>query len=170
MSDNTAPETPFEEEVNAKTVNDDVILKLQEEARVNLEGWQRARAEFANYKKRVESEMRGATDRGSLDALKKMIPIMDDFSRAINNVPEDLKGNPWVNGTSLIMKHFDKVLEAYNVIELDPIGQPFDPHKHEAIGMDEDSEHPSGTVTATLQKGYASGDLILRPALVRVAS
>ncbi|XWX02654.1 nucleotide exchange factor GrpE [Aggregatilineales bacterium SYSU G02658] len=159
-------ETDAPAEVNRA---DEIISKLQEEARVNLEGWQRARAEFANYKKRIESEIKSASERGAHDALIKMLPIMDDFQRALDNIPEDLKSHPWVSGTALIMKHFDKVLEAYHVTEVDPVGQPFDPHLHEAIGMDDSGEHPSGTVTATMQKGYVSGDRVLRPALVKVA-
>lgn len=159
-------ETDVPAEVNRA---DEIITKLQEEARINLEGWQRARAEFANYKKRMESEIKSASERGAHDALIKMLPIMDDFQRAIDNIPEDLKSHPWVSGTALILKHFDKVLEAYNVTEVNPTGQPFDPHLHEAIGMDDSGEHPSGTVTATMQKGYVSGDRVLRPALVKVA-
>lgn len=170
MSDNPNPETTVEEAGPETQAGDEIILKLQDEARSNLEGWQRARAEFANYKKRVEGEMKSASDRGAFDALLRMLPIMDDFGRALDNVPADLVDNPWLNGTALIMKHFTKVLEAYGVDEIDPVGQTFDPHRHEAIGMDEGTDYPSGTVTATLQKGYASGDRVLRPALVRVAS
>lgn len=183
MSDTNHQETPVNppeatEQVAAPVETDippqvnpeeDIIAKLQEEARINLEGWQRARAEFANYKKRMEAELKTAAERGAHDALLKMLPIMDDFQRALDNIPEDLKTNPWVSGTALIMKHFDKVLEAYHVTEIDPVGQPFDPHLHEAIGMDDSGEHPSGIVTATMQKGYISGDRVLRPALVKVA-
>lgn len=167
MSD--TPDITANDAVPETDVSDDIVQKLQDEVRVNLEGWQRARAEFANYKKRVESEMRSAADKGAADALVKMLPIMDDFNRAMENIPQEFEGNPWINGTSLIMKHFDKVLEAYNVTEIDPVGQPFDPYRHEAIGVDEASDHPGGTVTVTLQKGYASGERVLRPALVRVA-
>jgi molecular chaperone GrpE len=159
-------ETDIPPEINPA---DEIINKLQEEARINLEGWQRARAEFANYKKRVEAELRLAAERGAHEALIKMLPIMDDFQRALDNIPPELKDNPWVSGTALIIKHFDKVLEAYHVTAVDPIGQPFDPHLHEAIGMDDSSEYPSGTVTATMQKGYVSGERVLRPALVKVA-
>jgi molecular chaperone GrpE len=62
------------------------------------------------------------------------------------------------------------VLEAHNIQELDPVGQPFNPHQHEAVGMEDSDEYASGTVTATLQKGYISGERVVRPALVRVAN
>jgi molecular chaperone GrpE len=98
-----------------------------------------------------------------------MLPIMDDFERALQNIPDELKTHPWVSGTALILKKFDKVLEAHNVTIIDPVGQPFNPHQHEAIGTDSSDAYPSGHVTVTLQKGYLSGERVLRPALVRVA-
>jgi len=178
MEDNTQTDMPLNEETSpiidedtptGSTTQDAEALRRQVQA--NLEGWQRARAEFSNYKKRIEKELQQAVDNGQLNSLTEILPIMDDFSRALDNIPNDLKANPWVMGTSLILKKFDKVLEQYAVQEIDPVGQPFDPHLHSAIGMDEStSKFPSGTVTATLQKGYRSGERVLRPALVRVAN
>jgi molecular chaperone GrpE len=168
MSEPVNTENPVTEEVTTLSPQD--ISKLQEEARINLEGWQRARAEFANYKKRIEKEIKDASDNGAVGAVKQMLPIMDDFARALDNIPDDLKNNPWVTGTALILKKFDKVLEAHNIQEIDPVGQPFDPHQHEAVGTDDSDEYASGTVTATLQKGYISGERVVRPALVRVAN
>jgi molecular chaperone GrpE len=149
---------------------DETTERLRQEAQTNLEGWQRARAEFANYRKRTEKELQSAVEEGQLRALAEILPIVDDFARALANIPQDLTDHAWVTGTALILKKFDKVLEQYDVREVDPVGQAFDPHYHQAIGMDESSDgFPSGTVTATLQKGYVSGERVLRPALVRVA-
>jgi molecular chaperone GrpE len=142
----------------------------RKEAQTNMDGWQRARAEFLNYKKRTDRDLKAAHEKAALDTLAKVLPIADDFGRAIDNIPEDLKDNAWVNGTSLILRKFDKLLDEYNIAILDPVGEPFDPHKHEAVGMDDSGEYESGIVTTTLQKGYISGDHVLRPALVRVAT
>jgi molecular chaperone GrpE len=150
--------------------NDSMLAQLQAEAQKNLDGWQRSRAEFTNYKKRVQKELGDANRKATLDTLSKVLPAIDDFERAINNIPEDIADNPWVSGTALIMKKFEKLLEDYDVEMVDPVGKPFDPHQHEAIGMDDSDEFESGTVTVTLQKGYVSGDRVLRPALVRVAN
>lgn len=164
MDDNTPQTAPSAQDT------DDTSEKLRQEAQTNLEGWQRARAEFANYKKRTEKELQSALEDGQLRAVAQILPIMDDFTRALANIPQELADNPWVTGTALILKKFDKVLEQYNVQEVDPVGQAFDPRFHEAVGTDESTEEsPSGTVTATLQKGYVSGERVLRPALVRVA-
>lgn len=145
------------------------IVSLQRAVAENREGWQRSRAEFANYKKRVAKELTESREKAALDTLTKILPVFDDFERALDNVPEDLADHPWVSGTSLIMRKFERILEEYDVTTIDPVGEPFDPHRHEAIGVDTDSEYDPEVVTATLQKGYISGDRVLRPAMVRVA-
>lgn len=149
-----------------ETPADDTQAKLEE----YLAGWQRTRAEFANYKKRVEREMSESRQKGALEALTRVLPIIDDFERAVENIPADLADNPWMGGITLLLKKFEKLLNEHDVTVMDPVGQPFDPGRHEAIGMDESDTIESGHVTATLQKGYISGDKVLRPALVRVAS
>jgi molecular chaperone GrpE len=146
------------------------ISELKQEVESNLQGWQRSRAEFTNYKRRTQKELKEARERGALDALSQILPVIDDFERALDNIPDDLEDNPWVSGTSLILKKFDKVLENYNVEEVDPVGEEFDPNYHEAVMREDSDDYESGVVTATLQKGYKSGERVLRPALVRVAS
>jgi len=156
---------------SATSVDAARLEQAEREARANLEGWQRERADFQNYKRRMEQQLREAKELGAHDAIRCLLPIIDDFSRAVDNIPDDLQGNPWVSGTSMILKKLDKLLEELAVQIVDPVGQPFDPRLHEAVGMDEASEdYPSGTVTATLQRGYISGERVLRQALVRVAS
>lgn len=143
---------------------------MKAEAKKNLEGWQRTLAEFQNYKRRMEREQSESRLRITLDTLTQIIPIIDDFERAMDNVPEELREDPWVNGTMMIGKKFQKVLEENDVEIIDPVGELFDPNRHEAVGMEDSDEIESGHVTMTLQKGYASGDRVLRPAIVRVAS
>lgn len=146
------------------------LNELEKLAQDNLDGWQRSRAEFTNFKRRTEAQLTDIRDRAALDTIAKMLPIIDDFERAIDNIPEDLKDHPWVSGTTLIMKKFDKLLEEHNVETVNPVGESFNPHQHEAVGMDNTDEYEAGTVTVTLQKGYVSGERVLRPALVKVAN
>jgi molecular chaperone GrpE len=143
-------------------------LKAQNEEYLLLV--QRTRAEFANYKKRTERELGEARQRGAADAVTSMLPIIDDFERAMENVPADLQGNSWVNGVTLLLKQFDKVLNEHGVEVINPTGETFDPNRHEAIGMEDSDTVESGHVTVTLRKGYRSGDRVLRPALVKVAN
>lgn len=170
---NTAAAIPDETTAAASEPNELAaqLDALKREAQTNLDGWQRARADFTNYKKRVERELGESREKAVLDTLVKLLPIIDDFERAVQNIPEDLKQNPWVSGTALIFKKFEKLLDEYHVTIIDPVGHPFDPHRHEAVGMDDSVDGiASGHVTVTLQKGYLCGERILRPALVRVAS
>lgn len=166
--ENEQPQTVPEAEGAAKGEGQESHLKAQVEE--YLTGWQRTRAEFANYKKRTDKELSESRQRGAMDALTKVLPMIDDFERAMENIPAELQGNPWMNGVSLLLKKFEKLLNEYDVTLIDPVGERFDPSRHEAIGMDDSETVESGHVTVTLQKGYISGDKVLRPALVRVAN
>ena len=146
------------------------FIEAQKEAQSNKDGWQRARAEFANYKKRIERERVELFQRASNDTLKELLPIVDDFDRAFESVPEDISENPWIGGVSMIQRKFVTLLETYEIEAIDPTGELFDPNLHQAIGAEDSEEVESGHVTETLQKGYRAGDNILRLALVKVAS
>jgi len=153
----------------ATGITQEAFDELQARASANLDGWQRARAEFANYKKRVEGQLRDSYQNAAADVLKDVLPVLDDFDRAIANVPADLAENPWVTGMSMIERKLVKLLDDYGVTPVDPTGQPFDPTRDEAVGVDDASNLPSGVVTATLARGYKVGERTLRPAMVRVA-
>ena len=157
------------EELAAGTNLMQALIAAQKEAQSNKEGWQRSQAEFANYKKRVARERSELFQRASLDTLQSLLPVIDDFDRAFENVPEDISGNPWIGGVAMIQRKFETLLEKFEIEAIDPTGEPFDPNFHEAIGADDSDEVESGHVTATLQKGYRAGKIVLRLALVRVA-
>ncbi|MEP7290914.1 MAG: nucleotide exchange factor GrpE [Chloroflexota bacterium] len=146
-----------------------MVDAAQVKAQEYLEGWQRARAEFANYKKRVEREMKDSQSSAAGNVLRDILPAIDDFERAMSHVPENLQGDSWVGGVGMILRKFNKVLDDYDVTVIDPTGEPFDPNRHEAIGTEDSDEFEAGHVTTTMQKGYVLGDRVLRPALVRVA-
>ena len=179
----SAEELPSEEEADVSDKDEEeapelteginlmqAFIEAQQEAQSNKDGWQRARAEFANYKKRIERERIELFQRASLDTLKALLPIVDDFDRAFESVPEDISDNPWIGGVSMIQRKFVTLLEQYEVEAIDPTGDLFDPNLHQAIGTEDSDEVESGRVTETLQKGYRAGDKILRLALVKVAS
>ena len=147
-----------------------MLIEAQMEAKANEDGWQRARAEFANYKKRIERERSELFQRAALDTLKALLPIIDDFDRAFDSVPDSLGEEPWLDGISMIRRKFVNLLELYDIEAIDPTGGPFDPNMHQAIGAEDSEEVESGNVIATLQKGYRAGDQVLRLALVKVAN
>jgi molecular chaperone GrpE len=143
--------------------------KLEEaeaKAAENLDGWQRAQAEFINYKNRVQRdrEMDYLSMKG--DIIKKMLPVLDDLERALANRPE---GDSWGNGMELIVRKFQNILEAEGVIRIEAAGQPFDPNFHEAISSEPNEDVESGHVIEVVQNGYMLGERVIRPAMVRVA-
>ena len=89
-----------------------MLIEAQQEAQTNKDGWQRARAEFANYKKRLERERGEQFQRAALDTLKSLLPIIDDFDLAFANVPEAILEDPWSDGVAMIQRKFTTLLGA----------------------------------------------------------
>ncbi len=144
--------------------------QLKAQAAENLDGWQRARAEFANYKRRVEAERTELAASAGAEALKRVLPAVDDFERAMQTLPDDLKDNPWVNGVLMVQRKLNAALEQSGITPLvtNP-GDAFDPNVHEAITHEDSDQVASGQIIGEVQRGYKLGDRILRPAMVRVA-
>jgi molecular chaperone GrpE len=165
QEEGTAPES---EESQLEAVRAE-LEQVQAQAAEYLDGWQRARAEFANYKKRVDAE-RVESRRISNEALLlKLLPVIDDFERACQTIPEDLADGSWVDGIAMILRKLRSVLEGENVTPIEAEGQPFDPKWHEAVMQEETDDHPDGYVTEVMQKGYRLGERVLRPSMVKVA-
>jgi molecular chaperone GrpE len=131
--------------------------------------WMRSQAEFANARKRLEKQRIDLYAMATADVMQKLLPILDDYERAMENVPEAIQGDSWLEGIELVQRKLASVLEAFNVTQIEAIGQPFDPNVHEAISQEETEEYESGTVCRELQSGYKIGDRIIRPSLVVVA-
>ena len=163
-------ESPAAEKSEESVGLDVQLADVQAKANEYLDGWQRARAEFANYKKRAEKERDEAYQNGAVETLRKLLPVIDDFDRAVSNVPAEKIDDDVIKGFSLIHRKLLTLLENTGITVINPLGQEFNPAFHEAIGQDESSDTPSGHITMVLQKGYLYGDKVLRPALVRVAA
>jgi molecular chaperone GrpE len=140
--------------------------RATEEARA---AWQRSAADFANYRRRSEQERAEQAGLASESLLLRVLALADDFDLAIEHVPEDALGSPWVEGISAIDRKLRQLLESAGVTAIETVGQPFDPHEQQAISYEETTEAPDGTVLRELTRGYRLRDRILRPALVAVA-
>ncbi|HEX6387622.1 MAG TPA: nucleotide exchange factor GrpE [Anaerolineae bacterium] len=145
------------------------LAAAQAEAAKNLDGWMRAQAEFANARKRLERQRAEAYLNATADLAARLLPVLDDFERALENVPEEIADHSWIEGILLVQRKLAAVLESYNVTPIAAVGQPFDPNLHEALSQEASDEFESGVVTRELQKGYKIGDRVLRPSLVYVA-
>ena len=148
----------------------DALKKKLEEAESKTseykDSWLRSQAEFQNYRKRIErdNEMMYASMKG--DIVKKVLPVLDDLERALQNRPAD---NAWANGIELIVRKFQTILENEGIKKIEAVGMEFDPNFHEAISHEPADGTNSGHVIGVVQNGYMIGDRVIRPALVRVA-
>jgi molecular chaperone GrpE len=143
--------------------------KLAEaEAKVaeNLDGWQRAVAEFQNYKKRIERDREADQILMKGDLIRRFLPILDDLERALQTRPPD---DAWGSGIELIERKLRSILEAEGVKRIEAQGALFDPNFHEAISQEPVDGVESGRVVAVVQNGYMLGERVIRPAQVRIA-
>jgi molecular chaperone GrpE len=145
------------------------LENLQAQADEYLDGWQRARAEFANYKRRTEREQAEARDRIAGSTLVRFLGVMDDLERALKDRPSDGDAASWSEGIELIYRKLSALVIAEGVEEILAEGMSFDPVLHEALSHEESDGHGEGQVIEVVQRGYRMGDRVLRPALVRVA-
>jgi len=132
-------------------------------------GWQRARADFANLKRRVEEERSELAALASDRLLSRVLELADDFDLAVEHVPDEVRGLPWVEGISAIDRKLRALLDAEGVRPMGAVGGPFDPHTQQAISYEDRADVPDGTVIKVLQRGYTIRERVLRPALVAVA-
>ncbi len=129
---------------------------------------QRMAADFANYRKRNEAERTEFAKFAKADLITKLLDVLDGYDRALASVPEDLKGQPWVEGMWLVERKLRQILVAEGLEPVESLGKPFDPYVHEAVAHVE-SDQPEGTVIQEHQKAYRLHDRVIRPALVSVA-
>ncbi len=130
---------------------------------------QRTRADFENYRKRVEAEKKAATEMGETKAVMKLLPVVDTIERAIVHIPEDIADHQWVQGVAGLVKQLDKSLSGMDLkrIQANP-GDEFDPELHQAIQFDEDAIGDKEVVAEELQAGYTLKGTPIRHAMVKV--
>ncbi len=130
---------------------------------------QRTRADFENYRKRVETEKEQAKESGKNQTIVKLLSIVDSIERALSHVPEDLKENSWTDGVVKMAKNLDKMLSDLGLtkIQITPGKTPFDPELHNAVQAD-DTDGDTEVVAEELMTGYKKDNFVLRPAMVKV--
>ncbi|MFL5733641.1 MAG: nucleotide exchange factor GrpE [Chloroflexia bacterium] len=138
-----------------------------------LEALQRERANFINYRRRSEQERAETVQYATSNFLKRFLPVVDDFDRALAAIPaEERQNNRWVEGVELIARKLHNILEQEGVEPIEALGQPFDPNLHEAVAFEDNTgegEDHTDTVAEVYSKGYKMKDRVLRPAMVKVS-
>lgn len=129
---------------------------------------QRERAEFRNYKHRIERQRAFDRERASLDLLGRLLPLLDDLDRALGQVPPELQAHPWAKGTALSRNQLMHALDQIGLERFGNENEPFDPARHDAVFHDRRSDAADTRVGTVIRPGYQVGDQILRPAQVTV--
>jgi molecular chaperone GrpE len=145
------------------------LARAEQEAADAKAGWQRSAADLQNYKRRAEQERAERMGLASDMLLLKVLALADDFDLAVEHVPAEAQGSPWVEGIVAIDRKIRALLESEGVTAMRTEGQPFDPREHQAVSHEDSADVPDGTVLRELQRGYRIRDRVLRPALVAVA-
>jgi molecular chaperone GrpE len=135
-----------------------------------MQRWQRAQADLSNFRRRTEQERDQQQKLYHAQALAVLLPALDTLERAFATLPETLRGYSWIDGVALVQIQLEGTLRNAGIepIEVE-VGAEFDPRRHEAIGEVESESVPAGRIAAVIQRGYALGDLLLRPTLVQLS-
>lgn len=148
------------------------VATLEAKITEQSEGVLRAQAEMQNVRRRAENEVSNARKFALERFATDLLPVVDSLERGLESVPEDNDDEQVKSlreGSTLTLKMLLEVLTKFNVQQLDPVGEPFDPKFHEAMSMQENADAEPNSVLAVLQKGYTLNERLIRPAMVVVS-
>lgn len=156
-----------EQEVAEVEALKQALAEEKKKAEAHLTGWQRAQADFINYKRRNEQEREETGKFANTVLMLSLLPILDDFERAFAAIPARSAKSSWATGIRLIERKLRASLEAQGLSQIKVLGEPFDPNFHEAVRQDKGKD---GIVVEELQRGYKLHDRVIRPAKVVVGN
>lgn len=143
------------------------VEELHQQIADLTEALQRERADSDNIRRRHEEQIGSLKNLVRANVVRELLPVIDNFERALKHVPKDLESNDYIKGVGAIVKQFEKTLEQMGVERIKTVGQVFDPVLHEAVSMEE-GDGTIEVVCDELQSGYRLGDEIIRHAMVKV--
>ena len=141
---------------------------LQKELDELNDKYLRLNAEFQNYRKRVEKEKSDIFKFGNEKLLIEMLPIMDNFERALSSVDEDHPEDKVLNGVKLIKKSLDDFFDKNGIKKIEAVNQPFDPEKHHAVMSEDADDVEADIVLEVFQDGYVLNEKVIRHSMVKV--
>jgi len=153
--------------MSAKKSPKPTVALLEQQLAELTEALQRERADVINVRRRHEEQVAGLKSMIKANVVRDLLPVVDNFERALKHVPKDLEQNDYIKGVQTVVKQFEKTLAELGVERIKTVGEPFDPKYHEAVSM-EDGDGAVETVSEELQAGYKLGDEVIRHAMVRV--
>ena len=166
LSDQTSEEVAPKIEADVEPAAEE-LSAAKEKAEKNWELYVRAQAEIENVRRRAEKDLEGAHKFAIEKFASELLGVKDSLELALSSEANDVAQAR--EGTEITLKMLTQVMEKFNIDVVDPVGGEFDPNLHQAMTMQESSEHKANTVIAVMQKGYILNDRLLRPAMVIVA-
>lgn len=145
------------------------IEKLEAQIGELTEALQRERADSTNIRRRHDEQIAGLKDMVKAGVVRDLLPVVDNFERALKHVPAELVDNDYVKGVQGVVKQFEKTLADIGVVRIKTVGELFDPKFHEAVSMEEGNGGEE-VVSEELQAGYTLGEEVVRHAMVRVTT
>ncbi len=145
------------------------LEEAQAKAKEYFDGWARERADFSNYKRRVDRDNQLLSQNITGEIIKKYLMVLDDLDRAMKLRPAEGEASSWANGIDLVYRKFQNILDQEGIKRIPAESEEFNPNRHEAITFEDSPEHTSGQIIGVVQEGYTLGERVLRPARVRVA-
>ncbi len=146
----------------------DELAQARAQAEENLRGWQRTQADFVNYKRRMQQEREQLEQFAGAEVVRQILPVLDDFERAVANLPESGPEAAWSQGVVAIVRKLEETLTKQGLQPIAAVGKEFDPSEHEAVLNVPVPAEQDGKVTAEVRRGYKLHDRVLRPAQVVV--
>ncbi|EEJ51651.1 nucleotide exchange factor GrpE [Oribacterium sinus] len=128
----------------------------------------RTLAEYENFRKRSEKEKTQMFELGAKSIIEALLPVVDNFERALSHVQEEEKDSPFVKGIEGIYKQIQKMFADCNIQEIEALGKKFDPALHNAVMTEEEGDAEEDTITQDLQKGYTYRGNVVRHSMVKV--
>ena len=165
-NENGGPENESGETESPASLEEELAAEKQKAAEY-LANWQRAQADFINYKRRTEEERVEFNSFANANLVLGILPVLDDLERAIEAMPSRITKSEWGEGIKLVERKFQTILQGMGVIPMISVGEAFDPNIHEALRQ---SSGPEGIILEEYQKGYMMGAKVLRPAKVVVGN
>lgn len=144
------------------------MQQLEQESSSYKDQYLRVAADLKNFKRRTEEERGTLIRNATAGLILKILPILDDFDLAMQHVPAEVAETPWFNGLQGVQRKLQMVLEGEGVKPIEALGEPFNPHFHDAVMHEDAGPEQAGKVTADLRRGYMLHDRVLRPSMVKV--
>lgn len=145
---------------------DQAVEELQQQIGELTQALQRERADAINIRRQQEEQLANLRVTLKANVVQELLPVIDNFERALKHVPKELEGNDYVKGVQGVVRQFEQTLEQMGVQRIKTVGEPFNPNFHEAVSAEGDGAHE--VVSEELQSGYTLGDQVLRHAMVKV--